>query len=309
MRIGIVGAGMAGLACAERLIGRGHDVLLFDKGRGPGGRMSTRRIPTSAGEACFDHGAQYFTVRDDAFRRQVDAWISEGSAAQWPSAGSEAYVGVPGMNAPVRRMSDGQSVRWSTKVTRIESFGRGWQLVLDRGDAACVDIAVVATPAEQAASLLASVSPDLAARARTTPSDPCWTLMLAFAETVKVAQNCWRGDEIIGWAARNSSKPGRVGPESWVVQASPVWSRVHVEADPEWVAATLKGALSGMLGVPLPPVAGQSCHRWRFARSGAEGSGAVFDPNRQLGVCGDWLIGPRVEAAWLSGNKLAEQIG
>jgi len=84
MRIGIVGAGMAGLACAEELTRHGHAVLLFDKGRGPGGRMSTRRIQTSAGEAYFDHGAQYFTVRDDAFRRQVAGWASEGVAAAWP---------------------------------------------------------------------------------------------------------------------------------------------------------------------------------------------------------------------------------
>ncbi len=309
MRIGIVGAGMAGLACAEALSRQSHEVLLFDKGRGPGGRMSTRRIPTSAGEAWFDHGAQYFTVRDDAFRRRVDAWISQGAVAPWPSAGSEAYVGIPGMNAPVRLMAEGQSVQWSTLVTRIEDFGRGWRLVLDRGDAVDLDIAVVATPAEQASTLLASVAPDLGGRARTTPSAPCWTMMLAFPEAVAVARNCWRGDETIGWAARNSSKPGRIGPESWVVQANPVWSRVHVEAGPEWVAATLKSALSNMLGVLLPPIAGESCHRWRYARSGVEGSGAIFDPDRRLGLCGDWLIGPRVEAAWLSGEALAEQIG
>lgn len=309
MRIGIVGAGMAGLACAEGLTSQGHDVLLFDKGRGPGGRMSTRRIPTSAGEAWFDHGAQYFTVRDDAFRRRVDAWISEGVVAPWPSAGSEAYVGIPGMNSPVRLMSEEQPVQWSTLVTRIENFGRGWRLVLDRGDAVDLDMAVFATPAEQAGTLLASVAPDLAARARATPSEPCWTVMLAFPEAVAVAQNCWRGDETIEWAARNTSKPGRIGPESWVVQANPVWSRIHVEADPEWVAATLKSALSNMLGVVLPPVAGESCHRWRYARSGGEGSGAIFDPDRHLGICGDWLIGPRVEAAWLSGKALAEQIG
>jgi len=71
----------------------------------------------------------------------------------------------------------------------------------------------------------------------------------------------------------------------------------------------LKEALSDMLGIPLPPVAGESCHRWRFARSGADGLGALLDRNRQVGVCGDWLIGPRVEAAWLSGKALAEQIG
>lgn len=309
MRIGIVRAGMAGLACAEGLACQGHEVALLDKGRGPGGRMSTRRLPTPAGEAHFDHGAQYFTVRDEGFRRRVDAWIAEGAAAPWPSAGSQAYVGVPAMNAPVRKMANGQTVHWSALVTQIESFGHGWRLFVERGDVVDVDAAIIAVPAEQASALLASVAPDLTARAGTAPSEPCWTVMLAFSEAVAVARNCWRGDDVIGWAARNNSKPRRSGPESWVAQASPDWSKRHLEADPDWVAITLKAALSNLLETELPPAIGQASHRWRFARSGAEGSDAIFDRDRRLGLCGDWLIGPRVEAAWLSGTALAELVG
>lgn len=309
MRIGIIGAGMAGLACAEELTSLGHDVRLFDKARGPGGRMSTRRMPTSAGEAHFDHGAQYFTARDEAFRRQLAAWVAEGVAAPWPSAGSDAYVGVPAMNAPVQLMANGHSVHWATPVTRIVRSDDGCRLMLETSEAVDVDMAVVATPAEQAAELLASVAPVLAARARATVSEPCWTVMLAFSEAVAVAQDCWRNGDVIGWAARNSSKPGRIGPESWIVHASPAWSRLHLEASPEWVATTLKRALSDLLSIALPAIAGESCHRWRFARSGADGSVALLDRSRHVGVCGDWLIGPRVEAAWLSGMALAEQIG
>ncbi len=275
--------------------------------------MSTRRLPTSAGEAHFDHGAQYFTVHNEAFRRRVDGWVAEGVVAQWPSAGKEAagkvaYVGVPAMNAPIRQMADGQKVLWATQVVRIENHGRDWRLFADRGDAIDVDVALIALPAEQASVLLAPVSPDLAARAGAVRTEPCWTVMLAFPEPVAVAQDCWMGKEVIGWAARNNSKPGRIGLESWVVQASAEWSALHLEADRDWVVAALKEALSELLGVQLPLSVGESGHRWRFARSGAEGAGAIWDQDRRLGLCGDWLIGPRVEAAWLSGTALAEQI-
>lgn len=57
MRIAVIGAGIAGLACADELRRHDHPVTLFDKGRGPGGRMSTRRLDTPAGQASFDHGA------------------------------------------------------------------------------------------------------------------------------------------------------------------------------------------------------------------------------------------------------------
>jgi renalase len=309
MRVGIVGAGMAGLACAEGLVRRGHEVVLLDKGRGPGGRMSTRRLQTPAGEAHFDHGAQYFTVRDPDFRRQVDAWIAEGVVATWPAAGPDAHVGVPAMNSPVRHMASGHTVHWSTLVTRVESAGQGWRLRVEGGEDHEVDMAVIAAPAEQAAALLAAVAPGLASRARAAISQPCWTLMLAFAEPLALVRDCWRGEEIVGWAARNSAKPGRIGPESWVVQATPDWSRRHLEAQPDEVAATLAAAWSTQLQVALPASIGMASHRWRYARSAADGAGPVLDPGRRLGVCGDWLIGPRVEAAWRSGAELAARVG
>jgi predicted NAD/FAD-dependent oxidoreductase len=310
MRIGIVGAGMAGLACAETLATAGHELLLFDKGRGPGGRMSTRRISTPAGEAVFDHGAQYFTVRDGGFRRRVDDWVSRGIVAPWSGAGRDAYVGTPGMNAPVRQMADGQAVRWATLVTGMETTGQGWRLVLEKDEVIDVDIAVVATPAEQAAALVATVAPDLAARARAVPSAPCWTAMLAFSGLLPMAPDTLRGgeDDLLGWAARNGSKPGRTGPEAWVLQAGPTWSRLNIEANPDEVAAALSAAFAERLGTPLPSPIARSTHRWRYARAGAEGSGALWDSDRRLGLCGDWLLGPRVEAAWLSGTMLAERI-
>ncbi len=310
MRIGIVGAGIAGLACAEKLLVRGHNVVLFDKGRGPGGRMSTRRVPTCSGEASFDHGAQYFTARTIAFRHQLEIWIACGVVAPWPQAGTDAYVGVPAMNAPVRQMAAGKSVRWATLVTRIERFGHRWHLILDRGASVEVDIAIVATPAEQASALLASVAPDLAAHANSTPSAPCWTAMLAFADALPTELDCLRGGaaDTLGWAARNGSKPGRTGPEAWVVQASPDWSQKYLEANAEQVGAALLGALAERLETVLPPPIFCGTHRWRYARSGAAGSAAVLDADRRLGFCGDWLIGARVEAAWISGTTLAERI-
>ena len=309
MRIGIVGAGMAGLACAEGLMRNGHEVVLLDKGRGPGGRMSMRRIKTTAGEAHFDHGAQYFTVRDQRFGSRVEAWITDGAVALWPSAGSEAYVGVPAMNAPVRQMTEAATVLWKSQVTQVERSGAGWRLLIESGGVFEFDFLVFAVPAEQTSAMLASAAPDLAARASGPRSEPCWTVMLAFAEAVAVNQDCWRGDGIIGWAARNNSKPGRTGPESWVVQAGPDWSGRHLESDPDWIAVTLKASFSELLETELPLCLGMASHRWRYARSGVEGSGAIFDGDRRLGICGDWLIAPRVEAAWISGTELAELIG
>ncbi|MEP2103166.1 MAG: NAD(P)-binding protein [Parasphingorhabdus sp.] len=84
MKIAIIGSGLSGLACADQLRTAGHQLFLFDKARGPGGRMSTRRIESAAGDISFDHGAQYFTAHDPSFQIVVDGWGKLGVASRWP---------------------------------------------------------------------------------------------------------------------------------------------------------------------------------------------------------------------------------
>ena len=215
------------------------------------------------------------------------------------------------MNAPVRQMAQTFDVHWGTQVTSLCPRANGWRILTQTGAAFDVDIVVVALPAEQAAALIGSSLPALATRVRGTPTTPCWTVMLAFGETLATLLNAVRGRhaEALGWAARNGSKPGRTGPETWVLQATPDWSMQHLEADADWVAAELSAALSAQLGLTLPLPIASGTHRWRYARSGVEGSGAFWNPDSGLGLCGDWFCGPRVEAAWMSGKILAEQIG
>lgn len=308
MRIAIVGAGMAGLACAEKLVAAGREVVLLDKGRAAGGRMSTRRLATPRGEAAFDHGAQYLTARDPAFRARLERWREAGLVARWPAAGEDAWVGVPGMNAPVRAMAAPLGVRWEARVERLSRGEDGWHLGGEGIEEGPFGAVLVAVPAEQAAELLAPCDAGMAARAAATPSDPCWTAMAAFAERLPIEGDVIRDAGPIGWAARNSAKPGRAGPESWVIQAGPAWSRENLERGRDEVAGELAFMLANSCGfAPLSPIS-LSAHRWRYARSGAAGEGRLWDPAARLGACGDWLLGPRVECAWLSGDRLAEAV-
>ena len=308
MQIAIVGAGLAGLACAAALDAAGHRVTLFDKARGVGGRMSTRRVATACGEAGFDHGAQYLTARDAGFRAQVRSWSEAGLVAPWPAAGADAFVGTPTMNAPLRHLSARLDVRASQRIDRLARASGAWHLHGDGTVAGPFDTVVVALPAEQAAILLRDVEAAFAGRAAATRSMPCWTVMAAFAERLPVAADVLRDRGAVGWAARNSAKPGRSGPEAWVVQAGPDWSAAHLEDAPDAVLRELLSAFAGILDVVLPAPLAASAHRWRYSRSGAAGDGLLWSPEQHLGVCGDWLLGPWVECAWLSGTRLADAV-
>lgn len=315
--VAIVGAGMAGLACAQALVAGGARVTLFDKARGAGGRMSSRRMDTPAGEVTFDHGAQYFTARDAGFMAQVQDWQRSGVVAHWPAAGDDAFVGAPAMNAPLKDMADALAVRWSTRVTSMASTGEGWTLQLETpvdgdggGDVVTemFNVVVVAIPAEQATLLLTGHDDALAFSAAAAKTAPCWTLMLAFSAAIKTQDTPLRDQGTIGWACRNSAKPGRAAIETWVVQASAAWSEAHLEETAEAVADALTAALREALSVELPAVLARSAHRWRYARATQAAGGLLWDRDRRIGVCGDWLLGPRVECAWLSGRALAAEI-
>ncbi len=307
-RIAIVGAGMAGLACAEALRERGFATALFDKGRKPGGRMSSRSGDSPAGPVGFDHGAQYMTGRDPAFVARLAAWREAGLVAPWPAAGAEAWVGVPAMNAPLVALARDLPVRWETRVDALVREAAGWRLRGDGLDEGGFSAVLTAIPAEQTGPLLADHAPALAEVARGTPSAPCWTAMAAFPARLDVAGDVLRTDGAIGWAARNSAKPGRPATEAWVIQAGPDWSRAHLEEEADAVAQALLAAFFAAAGLAPVAPALLKAHRWRYARSGAARREVLWDPHARLGACGDWLTGPRVENAWLSGRRLAEAV-
>ena len=316
MKVAIVGAGIAGLSCAVRLQQDGCAVTLFDKGRGAGGRMATRRSDTPAGETAFDHGAQYLTMRDPDFVAAMHAWKSAGVVAPWPAAGPDAWVGTPGMNAIVKHLADQTQVHWQHQVTALRRSDAGWHVELlaptSLASTAAVDApfdaVVIAVPAEQAAALLADHDPAMAAQAKACRSSPSWTAMLAFAEPVPITGDIVRHAGIIGWAARNSAKPGRSGPEAWVIQATPDWSTTHLEDSIDSVAERLHAALADQADRPLPTPIYRTAHRWRYARATATDRGALWNAGMRLGAAGDWLLAPRIESAWLSGRLLADQM-
>ncbi len=305
MKVAIIGAGIAGLACADALKGAGHCSVLFDKGRGPGGRMSTRRLQTPLGEAAFDHGAQYFIARDAEFQRLVHDWEQSGIAAPWPAARPDAWVGVPGMNAVIRHMAAAHDVHWRHLVSGMVRRAGAWWLAGDFGASGPYDVVVLAIPAEQAAALLSLHDFGMARTALMARSQPCWTAMFVFDRPLDTLPPVLRGQDDISWAARNSAKPGRSGPEAWVVQASAAWSETWLEASPDAVSAMLHAAFAEAAGCAIPEPVVAVSHRWRFALSAGTGDGALWNAGLQIGACGDWLLGPRVESAWLSGRMLA----
>ena len=308
MRIAVIGAGMAGLACARALKDQGLSPRVFDKGKGPAGRMASKRLATPLGEASFDMGAQYFTVQSPIFAEVVADWLERGLAAPWPEAGAHAWVGTPAMASPLKAMAQGLDIQWNAFVAGLSQGRDGWRLHLKEDEHGPFDAVAVALPAEQATPFLALNAPDFLESTAQAHSEPCWTGLFAFDAPLSTPRSLFRDSGLVGWACRNSAKPGRRGPETWVVQASADWSRTHLEDEPDGVLYALQKALLDLTeDQGVEPVA-SAVHRWRFAKSTGLGLVSLWNPVSRLGVCGDWVHAPRVESAWLSGRSLADQM-
>jgi phytoene dehydrogenase-like protein len=110
-KIAVIGAGIAGSACAHALMLAGHEVDVLDKSRGPGGRLATRRVEwvDRQGQACttrLDHGAVGLTARSDALRSFLEAALDAGWLAEWAprqAAGSLPSEDGDRLNRPLPR--------------------------------------------------------------------------------------------------------------------------------------------------------------------------------------------------------------
>lgn len=304
-RIAIIGAGMAGLACARRLVDHGVTPVVFDKGRGLGGRLSTRR---SEGVQ-FDHGAQYLTAKSDAFQAMLDEAERAGAVARWPCVDETGYVGVPGMTGLAAHLAQGLIIRKAVRVTGISQAGAGWQIAGANG-AELFDQVVLTVPAPQAMELLADHGLFIDALRRVR-MDPCLALMLALpGGDFPNFHTVHDPEGPIAWIARDSSKPARPDATCLVAHASAAWSLANLEKGMDDVATAMLPLVSEMIGRALPsdPLY-LSAHRWRYALV-AEPLGQHFlcSEDRTLFAGGDWCLGARAEDAWSSGNAIADYL-
>ena len=318
VRVAVIGGGIAGLTCARELARADAKVTLFERSRGLGGRLGTRR----QGRFAFDHGAQFITARSRPFIKYLEVAVRAGLVNRWTprilederfweSPIDEWLVGQPGMSGAVRPMTRGIELQAGVGVHEVIQSQRGWELQTDSGrQNAIFDAVAVAVPAPQALTLLGSHGRAFHHLAEVRMA-PCWAAMFAFETPVDAGAEVRRWTRgTLTWAACDSSKPQRPsGPQCWVVHASSEWSRTHLEADAGEVAQLLLREFATATGARLPAPVHLQAHRWRHALVEQPlGLPCLVDEEIAAGACGDWCIAPRVEAAFESGRALAHSL-
>lgn len=336
-RFAVIGAGIAGVACARTLMQAGREVTVFEREAAPGGRMAS--VQTAFGR--FDSGAQYFTVRDPRFALALEPtpalcrpWSANlvrvldahGRVAEAALPGHEPHwVAQPGMDALVAHWAAplGGRLVLDTQVTRIEPDaldGARWQLRTAGADGSQqvysgFDAVLLAVPPQRTRALLGdgSLSAAISRKVEPVRIAPCWTLMIAFPQANQANMSHlgpqWNAARSthhrVAWLARESSKPGRERIERWTLQASAAWSEEHLRDDPARVQAKLLRAFAEITGIHAAPTHAEA-RCWTEAQTQVPvGESHLWDAGARIGVAGDWCIGHRVEDAFVSGLSLA----
>lgn len=338
-RVAVIGAGLTGAAAAARLRTVGVDVVVFDKARGPGGRMSSKRVADSH----LDFGAQYFTARTATFQMLTQQWLVDGSAMLWPfepwlydenglqrsTDNEQRFIGTPGMHQVVRQLLADTKQHYQSRVVELhnchvacssQQTGQ-WTLKTDEG--ACYagfDAVIITCPPEQSRQLLATcpLASPLAAQIPAGLLLPCWAVLLELTQAVAhPAEAIFIRSGALSWATRQAQKPGRgrlasaehVGmfAEQWVVHLSAGASQQRLEQTPDQVAAVALQALSEVVNQPLQ-LAQSLCHRWLYASYNPAIAPPGLLQQGSLVLAGDWCFGGRVENAWLAGQQAAMRV-
>jgi len=258
----------------------------------------------------FDHGAQYFTVRDQRFSELAAEWERDRAIAKWTGRivsfdgegwedvndSTARYVGTPGMSAIVTSLSAGLDITFGHRVESLAPL-------LDD-----FDRVILAVPAAQAQRLVAPI-PVLAARIAAVSMKPSWTVMAAFEQRVAARFDAaFVNGSALGWVARNTSKPKRNWKiDAWVLQASTAWSEAHANDQADDVGAFLMEAFEDLIPAGLPRAFHAAVHRWREAAADPPMAvDVIHDPASRVTLCGDWLRGSRIEDAYISGLRATD---
>lgn len=306
----VVGAGIAGLACARAVAGAGTPVRVLDRGRRPGGRMASRMLHGRP----VDTGASYFTAASgSAFAALVSSWVERGLARPWTDtfavagpggleqtkSGPVRYAAPGGLRSLAQDLAEGLDVEARRDVTRVQPGA-----VVDGGP---TPAAVLAMPDPQAHRLL----DPLGAAARLIGGaiwQPALAVVLGWSRRHWPADlhgTFVHGSTVIDWVADDGDRRGDGAPVL-VAHTTAELAAAHL-TEPEAAVPTVAAAVRGVLGIPVE-AEWTSVMRWSHARPGTPREEA-FGLVDGIGLCGDgWSAPAKVAGAWASGNALGTEL-
>ena len=309
-KILVIGSGIAGIAASLKLKSCGLKTTIIDKGNFIGGRMSTHYEKSEINSLSFFHGAQFFTAKTNNFKKIVAQGISKNYIQKYLDFLPIRYRGSPTMRDFLTSITSELNIRQRETVINIYPKNKNKiNVICDTSKKKETYDGVISTlPGPQSLELMENF-PLLMETLSSSTYDACIALMFAFDRLPKDVSKFFHfpnNKEIFSWIASSNNN------HCWTAHTNPYYSNKNLSKDPQILQNEIFDELKNIFLLPNDltsyNIIYSKIHFWRYAKVKNVAKGIQIDPLYPMAIAGDFMEGPRVESAFMSGEKAAELI-
>ena len=316
----VIGSGISG-ATISNLLNKKSLVHSYDKGRGPGGRASFKRIKGKVG---FDHGTQYFSPKSKEFKRFVNKLIKKKILKRWD--GNHIYlntkkkenkkhikiIGKNGNNDICKYLLRDIRCFYQSEVKKIYYKDKKWFLSFNDGRIRSYGNIILTCPFPQLRKLSKKFIKNPFIK-KNLKMDANITVMIAIKKRKKTSSSFLFNDTILGWAGNeNSKKRFKSKYDLWTLQSTFKWANKKIDYNKKNLKKNSKILIDKFFKlskIKKTKIIYSINHGWKYSsNSNPFKIKSFWDPKIKLGVCADWFVGPRLESGWISANDLFKKI-
>ena len=314
----ILGSGTSGSTIAN-LLSKKYSVQVFDKARGPGGRSSNKRFKVNLS---FDHGVQYISPKSKQFSKFIKKLCKNKTLKTWGGNHldftfekkplSVRYIGKKANNDLVKYNLKGIKQSFASPITKIKFNKNCWEVTLNNKSKHHFKSLIITCPFPQLKKLAKNYLNKNILKLK-VQMQPNITVMLALKKQKNLPISSIKfNDDVLAWAANeNSKKRFKSNINLWTLQATLKWSKKTINnyKTDKSIMDQLILRFIKLTGFKKNKIIFKKIHGWKYSYNYEKTPYlSIWNKKINLGVCGDWLNGPKVENAWLSANNLAKKI-
>ena len=314
----VLGSGIAGSTIAN-LLSKKYSVHVFDKARGAGGRSSNKKLK---GNLSFDHGVQYISPKSKVFTKIIQKLSKKKILKTWDGNHLDftfekktlnpKYIGVKANNALSKYYLKNIKTSFSSQIVKIEHKKYFWEIKLDDNSKHQFKALIITCPFPQLKKLAKNYLDKNILKLK-VQMQPNITAMIALKNQKNLPISSIKfDDDILAWAANeNSKKRFKSNINLWTLQATLNWSKktINKYKIDKSIMSQLITRFIKLTGFKKNKIIFKKIHGWKYSYNYEKTPYlSIWNKKINLGICGDWLNGPKVENAWLSANDLARKI-
>jgi renalase len=315
----IVGSGIAGSTIAN-LLSKKYSVEIFDKARGPGGRASNRRYKK---DLSFDHGLQYISPKSKEFAKFILDLENKKILKKWQGNHLNftfekkdevpKYIGIKGNNAIPKYLIRNIEANFQSLVTNIKFNNNFWEITINNKEIINFKNLILTCPHPQLISLGSKYLPKQIVKSK-IQMVPNITVMLSYKNKSKLSINSIKfNDEMLAWAANENSKERFKSNEIlWTLQCTEEYSKKIIDLfknNKNYYIKEIIKEFENLIGFKVKDLTFKDIHGWRYAYNlQSKNLNSSWIGKYNLGICADWMTGPKAENAWINSCSLFKKI-